>query len=239
MKKILSLCAAFLLLCCCAIPAFAEIPTQNGTYEVPIELWHATKDQVSMGNQYIVGKALVEMENGQKYMTLVSDKDVDGLQFWYYTDGGVTGATASAEKVSNVKLGGKTYSVGYRFPLVTDNEYVGVKFQAPIMPVSPSARVKIDYSSLQVIELATEATKPAATTSAATMKQTTTDASEAASASATETSAETLLPETTTAAEEASKGENSTATWKIIVPVVVVLIVAGVVTVVVIRKRNG
>lgn len=238
MKKFLSLCAAFLLLCCCAIPAFAEVPTQNGTYEVPIELWHATKDQVSMGNQYIVGKALVEMENGQKYMTLVSDKDVDGLQFWYYTDGGVTGATASAEKVSNVKLGGKTYSVGYRFPLVTDSEYAGVKFQAPIMPVSPSARVKIDYSSLQVIELATEATKPAATTSTATMKQTT-DASESTSESTTETSVETLLPETTTAVTEASKGESSTATWKIIVPVVVVLIVAGVVTVVVIRKRNG
>ena len=35
----------------------------------------------------------------------------------------------------------------FEFPIKSDNEFVGVKFAASAMPLSPSARIKIDYDS--------------------------------------------------------------------------------------------
>lgn len=78
---------------------------------------------------------------------------MDGLTFSYYTNGTVEGETAEAKKESNIEIDGKTYNEGFSFPLVTDNQYVGVKFKAPIMPMSPSARLKIDYSGIKALSV--------------------------------------------------------------------------------------
>ena len=123
----------------------------DGTYKVSIQLWHAEKDEESMGNSFIAPVAQIKVENGQKTITVVSSESVDNFQFWYYIDGSVNGETAAAQMQENVVINGTTYPIGFTFPLVTDAEYVGVKFQASIMPISPSARVKIDYSTLQPV----------------------------------------------------------------------------------------
>ncbi len=133
-------------------------PDKNGVYEVPIQLRHAEKDTASMGDSYIIHTALLEIEDGVKYITIVSDSSVMNLEFSYYTDGSVTGNTASAEKVKNVEIDGKTYSVGYRFPLKGSGQLAGVKFKASIMPVSPSARVYIDYEKSVMVSSYEETT---------------------------------------------------------------------------------
>lgn len=168
MKKIIFLLTTAVLLTLplvISVDAAASVPSADGIYEVPIQLWHATKDQESMGNQYVVKTARIEVANGKKTITVASQKDVSDLKFWYYTDGSVEGATAEATKVRNVIIGGATYTAGYSFPLPTDEAYVGVKFKASIMPVKPSARIKLDYAHAKLISPhATAATKtPAAT----------------------------------------------------------------------------
>lgn len=137
---------------------FAVEPTKDGIYEVPVQLRHAEKDSESMGNSYILHTALLEVKDGNKYITMVSDSKVMNLEFSYYTDGSVSGTTQAAEKIENVKIGGKTYSVGYRFPLKGTGQLVGVKFKASIMPMSPSARVYIDYSNSVLISSYEETT---------------------------------------------------------------------------------
>ena len=149
MKKSLRFITGIILLAVlmlnAGIFAFAAVPTADGIYSVPVTLYHSEKDKESMGNKYIVQTALITVKDGRKTITVVAD-GVDGLTFSYYTNGTVEGETAEAKKESNIEIDGKTYNEGFSFPLVTDNQYVGVKFKAPIMPMSPSARLKIDYS---------------------------------------------------------------------------------------------
>ena len=150
MKK--TLIAVFFIIALLCVPQTAmAAATDDGTYKVSIQLWHAEKDEESMGNSFIAPVAQIKVENGQKTITVVSSESVDNFQFWYYIDGSVNGETAAAQMQENVVINGKTYPIGFTFPLVTDAEYVGVKFQASIMPISPSARVKIDYSTLQPV----------------------------------------------------------------------------------------
>ena len=157
MKKIIAVLTVIsALIGLMALSAYAAVPTENGVYEVPVQLKHAEKDTESMGNRYILHTALLEIKNGTKYITIVSDSTVMNLEFSYYADGSVSGSTQSAEKVENVKIGGKTYSVGYRFPVKGSGQLVGVKFKASIMPISPSARVYIDYDDSVLISSSEE-----------------------------------------------------------------------------------
>ncbi len=156
MKKSLRFITGIILLAVlmlnAGIFAFAAVPTADGIYSVPVTLYHSEKDKESMGNKYIVQTALITVRDGRKTITVVAD-GVDGLTFSYYTNGTVEGETAEAKKESNIEIDGKTYNEGFSFPLVTDNQYVGVKFKAPIMPMSPSARLKIDYSGIKALSV--------------------------------------------------------------------------------------
>ena len=174
--------------------AYAAVPTVDGTYSVPVTLCHAEKEKESMGNKYILQTALISVSGGKKTITVVAD-GVDDLTFSYYTNGTVEGDTKEAKKVEDVKIDGKTYATGFEFPLVTDNQYVGVKFKAPIMPMSPSARLKIDYSGIKTLSTA-ETTSQETETSAETEAEaeTETAAKNETQAAESETAAE--VPET-------------------------------------------
>lgn len=220
MKKIIAVLTIIsALIGLMALSAFAAVPTKNGVYEVPVQLKHAEKDTESMGNSYILHTALLEIKNGTKYITIVSDSTVMNLEFSYYTDGSVSGSTQSAEKVENVKIGGKTYSVGYRFPVKGTGQLVGVKFKASIMPISPSARVYIDYDNSVLISSSEEAstltpTKNPSSASSETKPSTTQSSGQNLTTSSeknkgvTEKSSDTIETETVPTSEEPVLNEN-------------------------------
>lgn len=220
MKKIIAVLTIIsALIGLMALSAFAAVPTKNGVYEVPVQLKHAEKDTESMGNSYILHTALLEIKNGTKYITIVSDSTVMNLEFSYYTDGSVSGSTQSAEKVENVKIGGKTYSVGYRFPVKGTGQLVGVKFKASIMPISPSARVYIDYDNSVLISSSEEAstltpTKNPSSASSETKPSTTQNSGQNLTTSSeknkgvTEKSSDTIETETVPTSEEPVLNEN-------------------------------
>lgn len=175
-----------LALTCSSFSAFAMGPSKDGVYEVPIEMWHAEKERTSMGDSYIVHTALLTVEGDEKTLTIVPAETTSDMQFWYYKDGSVEGDTVEVEQKNNVEIDGTEYETAFEFPIKSDNEFVGVKFAASAMPLSPSARIKIDYDSAKRIgdvkkETTTQkatTTTTATTTTAPTVTEPTTESKE-------------------------------------------------------------
>lgn len=162
-----------LALTCTSFCAFAMGPSKDGVYEVPIEMWHAEKERTSMGDSYIVHTALLTVDGDEKTLTIAPAETSSDMQFWYYTDGSVKGDTKEVSQSSVVEIDGKKYDVAFEFPIKSDNEFVGVKFAASAMPLSPSARIKIDYDSAKKIR---DVKKETTTKKAITTTTTTTTA---------------------------------------------------------------
>lgn len=173
-----------LALICSSFSAFAMGPSKDGVYEVPIEMWHAEKERTSMGDSYIVHTALLTVDGDEKTLTIAPAKTTSDMQFWYYKDGSVEGDTVEVEQKKNVEIDGTEYETAFEFPIKSDNEFVGVKFAASAMPLSPSARIKIDYDSAKKIgdvkkETTTQkATTTTTTTTAPTVTEPTTESKE-------------------------------------------------------------
>lgn len=158
-----------LALTCTSFSAFAMGPSKDGVYEVPIEMWHAEKERTSMGDSYIVHTALLTVDGDEKTLTIAPAETTSDMQFWYYKDGSVEGDTVEVEQKNNVEIDGTEYETAFEFPIKSDDEFVGVKFAASAMPLSPSARIKIDYDSAKRIgDVKKETTTQKATTTTTT-----------------------------------------------------------------------
>ena len=158
-----------LVLICTSFGAFAMGPSEDGVYEVPIEMWHAEKERTSMGDRYIVHTALLTVDGDEKTLTIAPAETTSDMHFWYYKDGSVEGDTVEVEQKNNVEIDGTEYETAFEFPIKSDNEFVGVKFAASAMPLSPSARIKIDYDSAKRIgDVKKETTTKKATTATTT-----------------------------------------------------------------------
>ena len=215
MSKKLSLILSVL---CSAASAFAMGPSKDGVYEVPIEMWHAEKERTSMGDSYIVHTALLTVDGNEKTLTIAPAETSSDMQFWYYTDGSVKGDTKEVSQSSAVEIDGEKYDVAFEFPIKSDNEFVGVKFAASAMPLSPSARIKIDYDSAKKIgNVVKETTTKETTTVSTTIKQSTTEQEELT----------------------ASSESKSTNKGVIIIGVVAGVIIIGAVVGIVVKKKSN
>ena len=212
-----------LALTCTSFCAFAMGPSKDGVYEVPIEMWHAEKERTSMGDSYIVHTALLTVDGDEKTLTIAPAKTTSDMHFWYYKDGSVEGDTVEVEQKNNVEIDGTEYETAFEFPIKSDNEFVGVKFAASAMPLSPSARIKIDYdSATKVGDVQKE------TTTESTTKETTTEQT---------TSATQAVSETTTAVSEEESDSNSKT--PVIIGVVAGVIVIGAIVIIVVKKKSN
>lgn len=220
-KKLSLILSVFVLifsLMCSAASAFAMGPSKDGVYKVPIEMWHAEKERTSMGDSYIVHTALLTVDGDEKTLTIAPAETTSDMQFWYYTDGSVKGDTKEVSQSSAVEIDGEKYDVAFEFPIKSDNEFVGVKFAASAMPLSPSARIKIDYDSAKKIgNVVKETTTKETTTVATTIKQSTTEQEE-------------LI---------ASSESKSTNKGVIIIGVVAGVIIIGAVVGIVVKKKSN
>lgn len=183
-----------LALTCSSFSAFAMGPSKDGVYEVSVEMWHAKKERTSMGDSYIVHTALLTVDGDEKTLTIAPAETTSDMQFWYYKDGSVEGDTVEVEQKNNVEIDGTEYETAFEFPIKSDNEFVGVKFAASAMPLSPSARIKIDYDSAKRIgDVKKETTTQKATTTTTT----------------TTTTAPTVTEPTTETKEETAKNKKA------------------------------
>ena len=168
-----------LALTCSSFSVFAMGPSKDGVYEVSVEMWHAEKERTSMGDSYIVHTALLTVDGDEKTLTIAPAETTSDMQFWYYKDGSVEGDTVEVEQKNNVEIDGTEYEAAFEFPIKSDNEFVGVKFAASAMPLSPSARIKIDYDSAKRIgDVKKETTTKKATTTTTTTTTTVPTATE-------------------------------------------------------------
>ena len=128
---------------------------------------------------YIVHTALLTVDGDEKTLTIAPAETTSDMQFWYYKDGSVEGDTVEVEQKNNVEIDGTEYETAFEFPIKSDNEFVGVKFAASAMPLSPSARIKIDYDSAKKIrDVKKETTTKKATTTTTTTAPTVTEPKE-------------------------------------------------------------
>ena len=199
-RKISTAAAAVLMLAviiCAALPAFASsAPTRDGVYEVSVKMYHAQKDKTSMGDKYLVHTALLTVKNGGKTLTIATPESVSGMRFWY-----------EVKPAGGVKIAGTEYQSAFEFPIVGDGEFVGVKFSAPVMPMSPSARIHIDYASAK--KVADIGSAPAtATNTAAPAKPTESAKGEASADTAASAPAETDSAGETASVESAAENES-------------------------------
>lgn len=151
-RKFIYLIFALVLSVCAIAPSFTAGAKNNladGVYEVGVKMYHAQKERVSMGDRYLVHTALLKVNGGEKTLTIATAGKVSDMHFWYYNNGGTDGDTTEMPAVGEVTIDSKTYPTAFEFPVIGDGEEVGVKFSAPVMPVSPSARIRIDYSSIK------------------------------------------------------------------------------------------
>ncbi len=193
-----------LALTCSSFSAFAIGPSKDGVYEVSVEMWHAKKERTSMGDSYIVHTALLTVDGDEKTLTIAPAETTSDMQFWYYKDGSVEGDTVEVEQKNNVEIDGTEYETAFEFPIKSDNEFVGVKFAASAMPLSPSARIKIDYDSAKRIG----DVKKETTTKKATTTTTTTTTAPAITTTTTTTAPATTEP-TTEPKEETVKNKKA------------------------------
>ena len=225
-----------LALTCTSFGAFAMGPSEDGIYEVPIEMWHAEKERTSMGDRYIVHTALLTVDGDEKTLTIAPAETTSDMQFWYYKDGSVVGDTVEVEQKNNVEIGGTEYKTAFEFPIKSDNEFVGVKFAASAMPLSPSARIKIDYDSAKKIR----DVKKETTTKKAPITTTTTTTTVATTIEQSTTVA-TTIEQSTTEQEELTASSESKSTNKgvIIAGVVAGVIIIGAVVGIVVKKKSN
>ena len=211
-----------LVLICTSFGAFAMGPSEDGVYEVPIEMWHAEKERTSMGDRYIVHTALLTVDGDEKTLTIAPAETTSDMHFWYYKDGSVEGDTVEVEQKNNVEIDGTEYETAFEFPIKSDNEFVGVKFAASAMPLSPSARIKIDYDSAKKVGNVVKET---------TTKETTTVT----------TTVATIIEQSTTEQEELTASSESKSTNKgvIIAGVVAGVIIIGAVVGIVAKKKSN
>lgn len=153
-----------------------------------------------MGNMYPNHTGLLKVDGEKRTLTIATAQAVSNMKFWYYTNGSVDGDTVEITPTENVTIAGTVYPLAFEFPIVENSDYVGVKFSAPIMPVSPSARIKIDYSTANPVASEAQTTSEASTT-VATTAQTVSAQTTAlpTTAAVLETSRETTLAQTTAA----------------------------------------
>lgn len=235
-----------MLLAALSVPmsAFAAAPAQDGVYEVPVEMIRADSDRTSMGNSYIVHTAVLKVDGSTKTLTVASEQKVNDMQFWYYKNGGVDGETVEVSQVGEVEIAGKTYATAFEFPVMSDDDCIGVKFASSLMPLSPSARIKIDYANARLVSGAEETTTQPATqkvTQAPTQNVTqavvTTMAQTTASSGSQTT--EEMTQAVTDVTAEASEGTQSGSKVPVIIGVAaVVIIAAAAVTVIVVKKKK-
>lgn len=128
---------------------------EDGIYEVPIILIHSEKEKESFGNKFLLPTGVLKVENRTKTMTIILSSKMSGIEFSYYVNGLLDSDVQLANATGGVTVQGESYDQGFEIPIMADGD-VRLKFSVPVMPMSPSARLRIDYESAKQISASRE-----------------------------------------------------------------------------------
>lgn len=150
MKKIISVLFALILAALPLSICASAVVLSDGTYEVPVVLMHKEDEKESFGNKYVAQTAMLEVTGDKKTITILLTTDMKGIEFSYYTNGSLEGSVTKGRSVSNITVAGKIYKQGFEIPVMSDGD-IGLQFSVPVMPMSPSARLRVDYGEAVLI----------------------------------------------------------------------------------------
>lgn len=258
-KSVISVLLAIIVIVCSAVSVMA-VDMADGTYKVKVYLWHSEDDKESMAAAALDETAYIVAQNGNYTMHIKTGEMTmmfitASLQELYISDG--NGNYVDAVVESTDSSGNPT---GFYFVLPHTDEYVDVKVNPHIAMMGNrdiGARIKVDYSSLEMTE---DYTVSVPETTIQTTTQTTTQLTTETTTAETTTAQETTTAEITTqeiitedetqiseintdnvvSEEETAleEKENSGSVIIIVVIAVVILAVIAGVVVLVIKKRK-
>lgn len=157
MKKVISVILAVLMvMSMAAVSAFAAETLSDGVYEVPVKLWHATKDQASMGNSMVNQTATVTIQNGKITAELkpvvntgldLSAFGFDPSKVYVKADQG-NGSYVDA----TINKDAKGSPVSASVPIPAQQEYTPIKLSVGIEQMGEQdARIKLDWANAKKI----------------------------------------------------------------------------------------
>jgi len=260
-KKIISLILAITMILSIFSISASAVSMSDGTYEVQIALWHSEDDKESMAADAIDSTATIVVENNKAVMH-IKCTTMKMMGFTGYVkelniedgNGGYTPATVES-KDSNGR------PTGYYFDLPHTNEYISVTMNAgvSVMPMDVSARIKVDYSTLERVEeqqsVTETTTSPIVTTTApeTTTEKQIVQTTETTTESTTESTtliveSTTEMTETTSHSDEIDTASGATPDDEekpskiikiaVIAVIVIVILGVGIGVVIFIKKRN-
>lgn len=215
-KSILTFIFAFaLILSAFSLNAFA-VDMTDGTYEVNIALWHSEDDKESMAADAVGKKATIVVENGIKTMHITSgEMSMMGikasLQELCIADS--KGNYTDAKVESKNSEGNPT---GFYFVMPHTDEYITVKVNPHLAIMGNKdigARIKVDYSTLELVGAAEAISEPLPETTVAQTAETNGETAAESVTAVTEESevfeeiTESVEEETTVSVQEAPRNQ--------------------------------
>lgn len=152
MKKVISVILAVLMvMSMAAVSAFAAETLPDGVYEVPFKLWHATKDQASMGNGFLDQTAKVTIDNGKITAEIkpVANTGIDLSAFGFDASKMYVkvdqGNGNYVDSVINKDSRGNPVSAS--LPIPAQQEYTPIKLYIVDAMGEQDARVRLDWAN--------------------------------------------------------------------------------------------
>jgi glucan-binding YG repeat protein len=146
----------------------ADTDLKDGTYSIPIKLWHANKDQVSMGNAALVqtAKLVIDKGSGTLYLTFQSMNYLGQTGYLSELSPSTVISTYrvvdqfNSETSTDDRVRGRKYPKMLAVSVVPGEEYTGVGVYVPVMGSlgvgEQEARLKLYYSSAIYISDSTD-----------------------------------------------------------------------------------
>lgn len=140
---------------------------KDGTYEVPVWLWHATNNQPSMAAQSLNNTARIVVKNGVKTMYIYTKSMTFGNIEASLQELKIAGTNGNYANARVEKRDAKGNPVCFSFTLPNTNEFLKVKVNPHVAIMGNQdidARLRINYSALKQVS-SVQVTKPSAQSS--------------------------------------------------------------------------
>lgn len=136
---------------------------KNGTYSIPVSLWHAAKDQVSLGNASLVQSARLVIKDGSGTL-YITFQPMTYLGLTGYLSELIPSTVISTydtvdqyngESSTDARVKGTKYPKSLAVQVVPGAEYTTVRVYVPVMGAlgvgEQDARLKLNYASAVLI----------------------------------------------------------------------------------------
>ncbi len=149
-------------------PGDSDESLEDGTYSIPVKLWHASKNQASMGNAALSQSGKLVIKNGEGTLYITFQKMNYAGQSGYLSELNPSAVISTysvvdrfnSETSTDERCRGQKYPKRLAVPVVPGEEFTDVSVYVPVMGSlgvgEQDARLKLNYASAKYISSSTD-----------------------------------------------------------------------------------